>query len=343
MTTLNAPVPEIFIKEAVECARHSGIDGLGIARAIAPDAARNRMTLEEYGRFWFALAQEMGDEMLGMAHDPMRPGSFAVLCHAIRGTTTLGQALRRALWVLEVMLGSPHGTVTIRSGQAQITLAENDEPMSAFAYRTLLIVLLGPICWLARRRIDLLEVAFRCPAPAGAIEYSRFFGTPVQFSASETRVVIRADHLSLPVNRSEAALKRYLKDAPGNLLVGYQGGDDLTGQIRKILKTKKPQQWPDFNRIASHLKMSPSTLRRRLKTQGASFRDIKSEVRQTLAKRLLIQSDLPVAQVSDQLGYTEPSAFFRAFHAWTGMSPARFRDQEHTKVITSDLNVEIPE
>lgn len=189
MSTLNASVPEIFIKEAVECARHCGIDGLRIARAIAPDAAGHRMTLEEYGRFWFALAQEMGDEMLGMTHAPMRPGSFAVLCHAIRNTTTLGQALRRALWVLEVMLGGPHGTVTIRHGEAHITFAENgehDEPMSAFTYRTLLIVLLGPICWLARRRLELLKVAFRCPAPAGAIEYSRFFGTPVLFSASET-------------------------------------------------------------------------------------------------------------------------------------------------------------
>lgn len=126
-------------------------------------------------------------------------------------------------------------------------------------------------------------------------------------------------------------------------MIGYRGGDDLTGQIRNLLTTTKPQQWPDFDRLAYRLKMSPSTLRRRLKSQGTSFREIKSEVRQSLAKRLLIQSEFPVAQVSDQLGYTEPSAFFRAFHAWTGMSPARFRDKEQAKAIMSDLNVENPE
>ncbi|MBU3000838.1 AraC family transcriptional regulator [Roseovarius nubinhibens] len=325
MSDLNAPVSPVFINEAFDCARRAGLDAVPIARQIAPDG---RMTLAQYGAFWFALAQAMQDEMLGMTAHPMRPGSFALLCHAIRGAPSLGKALERALWALDVMVGAPRGKVSVRNAQACITFADDGPPASAFAYRTLLIVLLGPLSWLARRRLPLVQVAFRCAAPEGAAAYSRLFGTQVQFDAPETQLVIDAAHLTLPVTRSEAALKRYLKQAPGNLLVGYRGMDDVTGQVRALLSRTSPQDWPDFDRLARQFRMSPSTLRRQFKDQGASFRQLTSELRATRARDLLAKTDIPVAEVADLMGYAEPSAFFRAFREWTGCSPAQYRNRQ---------------
>lgn len=322
MSNLDAAISTVFIDEAFTCARRAGLNAAPIAHSIAPDGP---MTLAQYGEFWFALAQEMQDEMLGMTTHPMRPGSFALICHAIRGTPTLGKALERALWALAVMVGSPQGTVTLRNGQAWISFTDDGPPASAFAYRTLLIVLLGPICWLARRRLPLMQVTFRCAAPEGAEAYSQLFGTQVQFDAPATQVVIDAAHLALPINRSEAALKRYLKQAPGNLLVGYRGTDDTVGQVRTLLNRQPSRDWPDFDSLARHFRMSPSTLRRQFKEQGASYRGLKSQLRAARAKQLLTETDTPVAEVADLLGYAEPSAFFRAFQGWTGTSPAQFR------------------
>ncbi|MDO6588178.1 helix-turn-helix domain-containing protein [Salipiger sp. 1_MG-2023] len=73
--------------------------------------------------------------------------------------------------------------------------------------------------------------------------------------------------------------------------------------------------------------MPPSTLRRQLKDQGTSFRDLKAELRQIRAKQLLTTGSLSVAEVAGQLGDAEPSDFSRAFQGWTGTSPAR--NQEH--------------
>ena len=326
MSDLTAPVSPVFIDEAFDCARRAGLDATPIARRIAPDGP---MTLAEYGQFWFALAQDMQDEMLGMTAHPMRPGSFALMCHAIRGAPTLAKAL-------DVMIGAPRGRVTVRNAQACIAFVDDGPPASAFAYRTLLIVLLGPICWLARRRLPLVQVAFRCAAPEGAEAYSRLFGTEVQFDAPETQVVIDAAHLTLPVNRNEAALKRYLKQAPGNLLVGYRGMDDVTGQVRALLSRASPRDWPDFDSLARHFHMSPSTLRRQLKDQGESFRKLTSEVRAARARHLLARTDTPVADVADLLGYAEPSAFFRAFQGWAGTSPARYRAKNRQTPAVSD-------
>lgn len=322
MSNLDSPISPVFIDEAFTCARRAGLDAAPLARRFAPDG---QMTLARYGEFWFALAQEMQDEMLGMTTHPMRPGSFALICHAIRGTPTLGKALERALLALTMMVGSPRGALSLQSGQACISFTDDGPPASAFAYRTLLIVLLGPICWLGRRRLPLMQVTFRCAAPGGAEAYSQLFGTQVQFDAPTTQVVIDAAHLALPVNRSEAALKRYLKQAPGNLLVGYRGTDDTVGQVRALLTREPPRDWPDFDSLARHFRMSPSTLRRQFRDQGESYRGLKSELRAARAKQLLAETDTPVAEVADLLGYAEPSAFFRAFQGWAGNSPAQFR------------------
>lgn len=72
------------------------------------------------------------------------------------------------------------------------------------------------------------------------------------------------------------------------------------------------------------LQLSPATLRRRLRRDGQSFGAIKDELRSVLAQRLL-QQDMTVAEVATELGYSEPSAFHRAYVKWTGQSPGAFK------------------
>lgn len=71
--------------------------------------------------------------------------------------------------------------------------------------------------------------------------------------------------------------------------------------------------------------MSAPTLRRRLKAEGQSFGTIKDELRFVIAQKLLQEKKLSIAEVAAELGYSEPSAFYRAFQKWVGRSPGQFR------------------
>ncbi|WP_417728489.1 AraC family transcriptional regulator [Roseovarius sp.] len=326
MDKLSTQVDPIFVAEALDRLQFARLDETAFLKREGLDPAH--MSLQEYGRFWFSMAQEMQDEMLGMTEHPMRPGSFALMCHSILGARTLDTAIRRALWFLKVIVGAPYGTMTVRNGQAHIVFSDKGAPATAFCYRTLMIVLLGPISWLARRPIQLSQVAFRCEAPMGSRAYSRLFGTPVQFGAPATRVVFSAEPLSLPVNQTEAALKRYLSHAPGNLLVEYRSNDGMSGMIKQVLSGHPANDWRSFDHLAEDLGVSPSTMRRRLKAEGTSFRTLKSELRKERATALLKEGRLTVAEISDDLGYAEPRAFFRAFRAWTGKAPAAYRAEQ---------------
>ena len=95
------------------------------------------------------------------------------------------------------------------------------------------------------------------------------------------------------------------------------------------LKTLPAAEWPDFDTLAVRLGTTPATLRRRLRSEGQSFAAIKDELRGALAQSLLRGHALSVAEIATELGFTEPSAFHRAFRKWTGTSPGAFRRDVH--------------
>ena len=89
------------------------------------------------------------------------------------------------------------------------------------------------------------------------------------------------------------------------------------------------QQLPvEAQRVADKLSLSSRTLSRRLAEEGQTFRQLYNDCRSRIASELLIQSRLSVAQVSEQLGFSDEANFSRFFKQQTGQSPAQFRKQQ---------------
>ncbi|RQR58186.1 AraC family transcriptional regulator [Burkholderia sp. Bp9002] len=315
-----------FVEDALACLRVQGVDVAPLLRAAGlPDEVDAPVTVQQYGRLWLAMAAALDDEFFGLAARPMRVGSFALLGHAVLHTRTLEQALRRSLRFLRVVLDHPHGTLQASGGEARIVLADVGPPRPAFAYRTFWLVLLGLACWLIGRRIPLRRIDFSCPSPEHRADYSQFFGAPVHFDRPDCRLTFDAAYLRLPTIRSEQALKAFLRSAPANILVRYRHDTGWVAKIRAHLKTVAAADWPNFDALAAQLDVPPATLRRRLRSEGQSFAAIKDELRSVMAQALLRDGERSVADIASELGFSEPSAFHRAFRKWTGRSPGAFR------------------
>ncbi|WP_155696942.1 AraC family transcriptional regulator [Burkholderia stagnalis] len=315
-----------FVEDALACLRVQGVDVAPLLRAAGlPGEVDAPVTVQQYGRLWLAMAEALDDEFFGLAARPMRVGSFALLGHAVLHTRTLEQALRRSLRFLRVVLDHPHGTLQASGGEARIVLADVGAPRPAFAYRTFWLVLLGLACWLIGRRIPLRRIDFSCPSPEHRADYSQFFGAPVHFDQPDCRLAFDAAYLRLPTIRSEQALKAFLRGAPANILVRYRHDSGWVAKIRTHLKTVAAAEWPTFDALAAQLDVPPATLRRRLRSEGQSFAAIKDEMRSVMAQALLRDGGRSVADIASELGFSEPSAFHRAFRKWTGHSPGAFR------------------
>ena len=80
--------------------------------------------------------------------------------------------------------------------------------------------------------------------------------------------------------------------------------------------------------MAEQLHVSPQTLRRHLREEDTSFQEIKDHLRRDLAIYHLGRDELTINALAEQLGFSEPSAFHRAFKKWTGLTPGAYRAQE---------------
>ncbi|THD76003.1 AraC family transcriptional regulator [Thalassobius vesicularis] len=315
------PITAEFVDDALDCVRAAGHDPTALLAELGLSApVTHPVSNALYGRLWWLIAQQMQDEFFGLGARPMRPGSFTLLCHAVLQTKTLKQALHRALLFLSVALDDPRGTLHIQDGEARIELTSTT-PRSAFAYRTYWLILMGVTCWLVGRRIPLRGLDFACPAPEHRSEYRQFFGAPVHFDAPTTAMRFDAAHLGLPVIRDAAALRTFLREAPANILVRFRHDQGMAIRVRAHLGALPPADWPDFEALARAMSLSPATLRRQLRADGQSYQAIKDDLRLARAQRMLEAGGLSVAEISAQVGYSEPSAFFRAYRKWTGRSP----------------------
>lgn len=319
-------ISNAFVSEALDCARRGGVDISRLLETAQIDApGGGQVAGDAFGRLWLGIAEAMNDEFFGNAARPMRPGSFALMGHAVRSAPTVEVALRRALRFLRVAIDEPYGTLSVSAGKAQITLHDTQTDRSAFAYRTFWVILHGLTCWLARARIPLHALDFTCQEPRHVSDYHQFFGAPVMFKAKQGALSFDARYLRRPVDRSEAALKRFLRASPGIFLTGYKYDEGALGAVMDLLKARDPLEWPAFPALAKELGMSAPTLRRQLAQQGHSYRGLKSDLRRDRAQGLLRDTRLSVTDISHHLGYAEPSAFFRAFKGWTDQTPDAWR------------------
>jgi AraC-like DNA-binding protein len=168
-------------------------------------------------------------------------------------------------------------------------------------------------------------VDFRCAEPNHGADYRLFFGASVRFSQPVSRLAFDASVLKLPIARSEQALKQFLRNAPANILVRYRYDAGLAASVRKRLRQAPPASWGAFDDLAGQMRMSPSTLRHRLHAEGQNYATIRDEIRLDLAIEMLQTTALGVGEIATRLGFSEPSAFHRAFRKWTARSPAAFR------------------
>lgn len=315
-----------FVEDALSCLRAQGFASAPLlAAAGLPDPVTEPITNEEYGRLWSVMAARAEDEFFGLGARPMRPGSFTLMSHAVLHAGTLERALRRALRFLNVVIDDPSGALRVQGGEAQILLSDAGAPRMAFAYRTYWLILMGLTSWLIGRQIPLRRVDFACPEPRNRVDYREFFGAPVRFGQPGHQLSFDAGYLQLPLVRSEAALKTFLRGAPANILVRYRHDGGYATRVRDALRAVPPGSWPDFDSLAAGFQLSSATLRRRLKAEGQSLVSIKDELRSKRAQELLRAGRLSVAEIAEELGYSEPSAFHRAFLKWTHRSPSAYR------------------
>lgn len=167
------------------------------------------------------------------------------------------------------------------------------------------------------------SVQFMQPAPADTSDFRRVFRAPVVFGQDADLIALQREALDHPVERSNPELRRLLDRHLLDLKVTVS--EAIEERVRKAIRSSLSRQDSSIEEVAAILVVAPRTLQRQLQQRGTSFSQLLEEVRASAARRHLTESQLSLTQLAAILGYSELSAFSRAFHRWHGQSPQQWQ------------------
>ena len=291
------------------------------------DTDERHVPLDVLNRFWSAAVAVTGDESIGVRIGALaRSERFGVLGYIARVSATLGDALFRTarylrLWNeatgLSLLVEQSHALVWYRS-----LAPERPHPAGGDTIMATLLVLSRE---LTAKELVLNEARFAHPAPSNQAPYHEVFGAALRFNCLEYALVFAPDVLTLPITTYDPRLADLLTQEVSQRVDDLPVTGTFSLQVRSLLAAELRGGNPMTDNIAAQLRMHPKTLTRRLRDEGTSHRELLDSLRRELAQRYLSAPNLNVTEVAFLLGFSDASAFNKAFKRWFGVAPLAFR------------------
>jgi AraC-like DNA-binding protein len=296
--------------------------------ADASTAMRETIDAEAYYGLIERVAREDDDELPFRYAQVLRPDDFAALGLALKTARTVGDSLQRLVRYILVL------TDTL-----EYELVDDLEPGRLFALRgrpnhrrgarlaneSALAAVTSMVRQVAAARVGPTAVSFRHPRPATVAGHRAFFGCPITFGAQVDALRFGDGALATPTRLGDEGLSGFLT-AHLDELRERHADRSAAARVRGAVVDSLPDGLPRASQIARRLGMSERTLQRRLAEEGHTFQALADGARREAAESLLIDGDHALAEVAFLTGFSDQSAFQRAFKRWTGRTPATFRE-----------------
>ena len=312
---------------ALAAAEGADAQALWRAGALDPDCIGEEVPERAHLLVWEAIMRALDSPGF-----PIRVAShrsvdeYALLGLACKTADTVREALGHLIRYAGVWRSQYHCELRERAGAADLIVAG---PTGSLGRRctneSAVAQILKAIRDVARSPVQPLRASFRHAAPRDTSEHERFFACAVHFGAAFDGLELSSQSLDGKLSLADDALSIFLVTQLDELAKTRVSTQPLIEKVRRAISGLLPAGAPKLEAVAAALAMSKRPLQRQLSSAETNFAQLVDEARHLLAKELLAQRQRPVGEISFLLGFSEPSAFHRAFKRWTGTTPTRFR------------------
>jgi AraC-like DNA-binding protein len=307
-----------------ELARSSGITSRFSREQL------DRIPIKQWARVVQQVQGALNDEAVGLLARPVPLGTFLMVCRAFIHCATLGEAMERFAHFQNLLrLGL---TFEIEQGAKSVQLRVRPTDVGSIKHPIMAdFALLGfhrLFSWLASELIQLDQLYVGSQPPEYVNAYRElFFNVPVHFNQAYHGLSFSRTYLGLPITRTEAELEAYTRRFTTGIFLPIQRSGNLSLNLRAFLveALKRSGRMPTAEASAVHFGLNPQSFCRRLRQEGVRFQDIKSRARRDVAMYHLSRTSISMEKVSEHAGFSEASAFIRAFKSWTKMTPLAYR------------------
>ncbi|MBE2263018.1 MAG: AraC family transcriptional regulator [Burkholderiaceae bacterium] len=255
------------------------------------------------------------------------PSDLGIYGYLLKNAPTVGEALEIACRYYPIFyLGA---TLRLSVGRRMAKLTYRTKASSALSVRHDNEWSLGFFVHVIRRGTSAdwtpASASFTHPAPEDVSEQIQHFGTNLQFGQATNCIEFPADVLLCRVNETDPNLLRVLIQHADGLLDRMQTEEELADRVRLLILEHLDSGPGDAAGVARKLRISVSTLKRRLKQDGFSYRELRDGVVRDVSQSALRETQVPISEIALRVGYSELSAFDRAFSRLAGMTPRQCR------------------
>lgn len=200
---------------------------------------------------------------------------------------------------------------------------------SDIAYEFSITVFINLYQALIGQKVAPSGVGLPIPFPADPMLYEALLGCKVEFNCKNLSVDIPSQLMLQNIATSDPYLLKIFDEQATALLAQQQLKEDsfsvFLEQLKKQIAVAMEEGDTRASVLSQKLGYSLRSFYRLLETHDHNYRAILADVRQAMAKRYLEDPSLSYSEISQLLGYSEQSAFIRAFKTWLGMTPKQYR------------------
>lgn len=291
--------------------------------------------LEVYSYYDRNLVDAIRSAIYKMAgHVPITLAQYEIMFHYMLGADNLHGAIKR-IWefssVAQQSLESARMELTRKMGEASLSInwgvGDLEKQYSSFFYsefyRTIYIFewLIG--CPLGIHKIDV---------PFSKNDYSeklnKYLNYPISYDKAAYTMHFSERTLDRPIVRNIGDLKFLLKVYPA-VSVLQSGMERLSIRVEHFMISQciSSEKMLSAPQLATLLNMSETSMRRKLKSEGTSYGEIRRRCQESVARYLLKSTSQDISCIGYGVGFESAAAFRRAFKSWTGMTPSEARGQ----------------
>ena len=287
-----------------------------------------------FGQWWALLdklQQRFPRRYIGLElAQRVRPAHLGMLGYLTLASDTVAEALLEFQRYQGLLHDGDRASIELLDERMVLSWSANYGPSTRLSDE----VLVGGLLSFVRLMTGLpdlqpLAVDFTFAAPEDSRAYTDSFVAPVRFGQRRTALQFPATYLDLPVSNSDPGLKLLLERQAQAALAVLPHSEGFIQGLRSALLRAMQSGRANSAQVAAMLNMSERTLFRRLSEQGLSFKVILAQTRTQLAQEYLRDKRLTLSEIALLLGYSEQSAFNRAFKRETGVSPRRYQQGAH--------------
>lgn len=305
-----------------------------LAEAGVPADAldRERWAVDDITRLWRAAERCTGDPGFGLKVGAgVTPASLSTVSFALQSAATLREAL--GLVQRYQRLISDAGRFQMLAGESATWIVyhpcQGQLAFSPLQIEAVLATVVTLATWLGGTALPLATaprlVQFSQARQGPLATYRQVFACPVEFEQAFSGLLIDNAVLDQPLPHANAQLAQVHQRYSSAQLAALPSSGIHASGLREWLATFPGPRLPRRAEAARALGVSERTLARRLGEQGQTFEGLLDAARREMAMSAVADPHRALADIALSLGFSEASTFYRAFHRWTGMPPARWR------------------